>query len=212
MPDLHLAVFGRGLALGGSLIVAIGAQNAYILRQGLKREFVFTLVTICSLSDALLVAVGAGGVGTLVQTAPFLIHGASWLGAAFLFFYGIKAFYAALRPGVLQALGDGSRSTSRWKAVGVCLAVTYLNPHVFLDTVVLVGGLAGRYAGLARVSFAVGAAAASFVWFFGLGYGAAWLAPLFRRPSVWRVLDLIVGCTMWWIAISLLWEEIGFNR
>jgi len=209
MPDLQLAAFGRGLALGGSLIVAIGAQNAYILRQGLKREFVFTLAAICSLSDTLLVAVGAAGVGTLVQTTRYLVHGASWFGAAFLFFYGIRAFYGALRPGVLRSSGDERPPTSRWQAVGICLAVTYLNPHVFLDTVVLVGGLAGQYAGLARVSFAVGAAAASFLWFFGLGYGAAWLAPLFRRPSVWRALDFMVGCTMWWIALSLLLAEIG---
>jgi L-lysine exporter family protein LysE/ArgO len=191
-----------GFALGGSLIVAIGAQNAFVLRQGLKREFVFTVSLICALSDAVLIAAGVAGLGTLVRQSPSLLMLATAAGAAFLFAYGLIAFYRATRPHALKAEGSGAGRLS--SAVATCLAFTFLNPHVYLDTVLLLGSLSARYAGMARLAYGAGAVVASFVWFFGLGYGARLLAPFFARPMAWRILDIVIGIVMWMIAAGLL--------
>ncbi|MGH6923384.1 MAG: LysE/ArgO family amino acid transporter [Propylenella sp.] len=189
-----------GFLLGGGLIVAIGAQNAFVLRQGLKREFVFVVCLICSLSDGLLIAAGVAGLGTLVsrsQTALFVVTAG---GAIFLFVYGARAFSRALRPATLQAEGRASTLSA---AVAACLAFTFLNPHVYLDTVLLLGSLSGRYAGALRTAYGIGAAVASFTWFFTLGYGARLLAPLFAEKRAWRILDIAIGVVMWWIAVRL---------
>ncbi|BCS52857.1 LysE/ArgO family amino acid transporter [Geobacter sp. SVR] len=196
-----------GFGLGASLIIAIGSQNAFVLRQGLKREFVFTVCTVCFLCDAILIALGAGGFGALVASSPLLLDLACWSGAAFLVLYGVRSFHAALNPGVLAAADDGSPLNALLKVVLTTLALTLLNPHVYLDTVLLLGSLAAQYPGQARMLFAVGAMAASFVWFFGLGYGARIIEPLFRRPAAWRILDVLVGCTMWFIAGNLVWSR-----
>lgn len=191
-----------GFLLGASLIIAIGAQNAFILRQGLLRQHVFILSLICALSDALLIAAGVAGLGTLISQSPNLIMVVTVGGALFLFSYAVIAFRRALKPEVLQAAKSGEKRL--WPAIAACLAFTFLNPHVYLDTVVLLGGLSAAYEGQARLAYGLGAATASFVWFFGLGYGARLLEPVFARPAAWRVLDLLIGVVMTAIGLSLV--------
>jgi L-lysine exporter family protein LysE/ArgO len=201
------ALAGFGLGLG--LIIAIGAQNAFILRQGLMRRHVFVLCLVCALADAALIAVGVAGFGTLVASSPVLIAIATLGGAVFLVVYGIVAFRRALHPAALKAAGgeDGSLSA----ALFTCLAFTFLNPHVYLDTVVLVGSLSAQYAGAARASVGLGAVVASFVWFFALGYGARLLAPVFARPLAWRVLDTMIGLLMLALAASLVMRYLAVS-
>lgn len=190
-----------GFALGFSLILAIGAQNAFVLRQGLRNSHVFAVCLTCALSDAVLIATGVAGFGALVTAAPRLETAMRIGGAGFLIWYGARTLRAAWIGG--EVLEAGSREAARLRpALLTCLALTWLNPHVYLDTVVLLGAVSAQYAD--RLAFALGAMTASFVFFFGLGYGARFLAPLFRRPSSWRVLDVVVGLTMWAIAAKLL--------
>lgn len=189
-----------GFALGFSLILAIGAQNAFVLRQGLRREHVLAVVLVCAFSDAVLVAAGVAGFGALAEAVPGLERIMRYGGAAFLLVYGARAFLAAWRGGAVLEAGAGAGSLTR--ALLTCLALTWLNPHVYLDTVVLLGSVSAQYED--RLSFGVGAVAASFVFFFSLGFGARLLAPLFRRPESWRVLDAWVGTVMWAIAAGLL--------
>ncbi len=190
-----------GLFLGASLIIAIGAQNAFILRQGLLRSHVFILCLICALSDALLIAAGVAGLGTLVSQSPTLITAVSLGGMLFLGAYSFMAFRRALHPGAIEA-GTPEPLGLR-AAVATCLAFTFLNPHVYLDTVVLLGSLSAAYHGADRLAYGLGAATASFVWFFGLGYGARLLQPVFAKPAAWRVLDVLIGIVMALLAISL---------
>jgi len=191
-----------GLALGASLIVAIGAQNAFILRQGLIRSHVFVLCFICALSDALLIAAGVGGLGTIVSQSPVLISVVTLGGAAFLGTYAAMAFRRAAKPGAMVA--GAPEAMGLKAAVLTCLAFTFLNPHVYLDTVVLLGSLSAAFEGMERAAYGAGAAIASFLWFFGLGYGARFLAPLFARPAAWRVLDVVIGVVMGLLALGLL--------
>ena len=189
-----------GFGLGLSLILAIGAQNAFVLRQGLRREHVLPVVLVCALSDAVLVTAGVAGFGALAEAVPGLERVMRYGGAAFLLVYGARAFLAAWRGGAVLEAGTGAGSLRR--AVLTCLALTWLNPHVYLDTVVLLGSVSAQYAD--RLAFGAGAVAASFAFFFALGYGARLLAPLFRRPASWRFLDAGVGAVMWAIAAGLL--------
>lgn len=198
-----LVAFAQGVGLGGGLIIAIGAQNAYVLRQGLRREFALSVATICFLCDVALIALGAGGFGSLVAAFPALTRIAAWGGAAFLAWYGFRALRSALAPGALEADG-AARAPSRSRAVFTALALSLLNPHVYLDTVVLIGGIAGQYAAATRPWFAAGAMSASLLWFYGLALGARRLAPLFKKPAAWRILDLVICAVMWSIAASLL--------
>ena len=191
-----------GLGFGLSLIIAIGAQNAFVLRQGLRREHVLAVVLICALSDALLIALGVGGLGTLLQFVPWLLVVVRVGGAVFLIVYGILAARRAFRPAALIAEDEGT-STPLWTAIVTCLALTWLNPHVYLDTVVLLGSVAGTH-GDDRWWFGLGAAAGSILWFTALGYGARFLRPLFAKPLAWRVLDGIIAVVMIAIAVSLL--------
>lgn len=191
-----------GFLLGASLIIAIGAQNAFILRQGLLRSHVFVLCLICALCDALLVAAGIAGLGTLVSRSPVMISVVTLGGAVFLGCYATLAFRRAVHPGAMQA---GAPQVLGLKAaLASCLAFTFLNPHVYLDTVVLLGSLSAAYEGMDRVAYGTGAAAASFIWFFGLGYGARLLQPVFAKPAAWRVLDGVIGIVMGLLATSLL--------
>lgn len=199
MPDF--APFLSGFLLGLSLIIAIGAQNAFILRQGLLRQHVFVLCLICAISDALLIAAGVAGLGALVSSSPMLIRLVTLAGAAFLFFYAAIAFYRAWRPQALHA--DGSGGASLKASIATCLAFTFLNPHVYLDTVVLIGSLSAQFSGVARLHYGLGAVVASFVWFFALGYGARLLEPIFSRPASWRVLDIVIGLIMTALALGL---------
>jgi len=194
--------FFSGFLLGGSLIVAIGAQNAFILRQGLLRRHVFILCLVCALSDALLIGAGVAGLGALVAASPRLLAVVTVGGALFLFAYAALALKRALRPQSLTAARAGEDSLKT--ALAACLAFTFLNPHVYLDTVLLVGSISATHEGAARIAFGVGAATASFAWFFGLGYGARLLAPLFAKPASWRVLDVLIAVVMAAIGIGLL--------
>ena len=199
-----------GFLVGASLIIAIGAQNAFVLRQGLLREHVFLLCLICSLSDAVLIAAGVGGLGTIVAQSPKLILLVTIGGSVFLLGYAVRAFRRAVRPEVLKAAPEGEGRPG--KAVAACLAFTFLNPHVYLDTVLLIGSLSAQFPGAARIAYGVGAAVASLVWFFGLGYGARLLQPIFARPAAWRVLDVTIGLMMASIALRLLalaWQDFG---
>ncbi|SLN41846.1 Arginine exporter protein ArgO [Roseovarius gaetbuli] len=189
-----------GFALGLSLILAIGAQNAFVLRQGLRREHVLAVVLICALSDAVLIAFGVAGFGALSAAVPGLEQVMRFGGAAFLIWYGARNFLAAWRGGAVFEAGTGTGSLRR--AMLTCLALTWLNPHVYLDTVVLVGSVSSQYDD--RLGFGIGAVTASFVFFFCLGYGARLLAPLFRREVSWRVLVAGIGAVMWAIAARLV--------
>ncbi len=190
-----------GFALGLSLILAIGAQNAFVLRQGLRRAHVAPVCLACALSDAVLIAAGVAGFGWLVEAAPRAVPAMTWGGAAFLFLYGAVSFRAALRGGAaLRAAEDGTGGLRA--ALLTCLALTWLNPHVYLDTVVLLGSVASTDPRPAL--FGLGAVTASFVFFFALGYGARALSPLFARPAAWRALDAVVGATMWALALMLV--------
>ncbi len=200
MPVLSAAL--SGALLGASLIVAIGSQNAFILRQGLLQSHVFVLCLICALSDAVLIAAGVAGLGTVVAQSPRLIGLVTLGGAVFLGTYAVLAFRRAWRPQAMRAAGGNGISLPA--AVATCLAFTFLNPHVYLDTVLLLGSLSAAYEGSARLAYGAGAATASFVWFFGLGYGARLLQPVFAKPAAWRVLDGIIGVVMSLLALSLL--------
>ena len=197
-----------GLGLGASLIIAIGAQNAYVLRQGLRRQHVFAVASLCFVIDGGLIALGAGGFASLLQAVPSLPDIAAWGGAAFLAAYSLRSFHAALKPGSLTA-EDGSGSGHGLRAALLTtLALSLLNPHVYLDTVILLGGIAAQYVGQDRLAFALGAIAASGLWFYGLGFGARRLAPFFASPKSWRLLDAFVGCVMAAIATSLVVSQL----
>lgn len=196
------SAFVTGFGLGLSLILAIGAQNAFVLRQGLRRRHVLAVVLTCALSDAILIAAGVSGFGYLTQSAPWIVPLMRWLGAAFLLAYGGMAFRSAW-AGTTGLQAEGAEGQSLWAAVLTCLALTWLNPHVYLDTVVLIGSIASQYDG-ARLAFGAGAVLASFTFFFSLGYGARLLGPVFARPVAWRFLDVLIGCVMWSIALSLI--------
>ncbi|MDQ0423258.1 L-lysine exporter family protein LysE/ArgO [Peteryoungia aggregata LMG 23059] len=191
-----------GFLLGLSLIVAIGAQNAFILRQGLRREHVLPLVLTCAISDAILIALGVAGFATVLSRLDWLEPVMRFGGAAFLIVYALRSLYSAWTGG--NSLGAGeTTATSLHAALLTCIAFTWLNPHVYLDTVVLLGSISTRYADH-ETAFALGAMTASFVFFFSLGYGARLLAPLFARPVAWRILDGIIALVMASIAINLL--------
>ncbi len=194
--------FLQGLGTGAGLIIAIGAQNAFVLTQGLARNHHLTVVLICALSDALLIAAGLAGMGAVLQADTALLSWATWLGALFLFWYGLRSFRSALGSGGLE---PGQRAgLGFWATVAATLAVTYLNPHVYLDTVLLLGSIGGRSPLPERVAFGAGAATASLLWFLALGLGAPLFLPLFRHPRSWAVLDILVGLTMWGVAASLV--------
>jgi L-lysine exporter family protein LysE/ArgO len=195
--------FFTGFATSAALIIAIGAQNAFVLRQGLKREHVLAVVLVCALSDVLLITLGVAGLGALVQTSPVLLQVARWGGAAFLFAYGVVAARRAI-AGEHLAL-QATTPLSLRAAVAACLAFTYLNPHCWLDTVVLLGAISAQQPAHSRWVFGAGACSASIVWFFALGYGARLLAPLFARAAAWRLLDALIALVMWGIAGSLVW-------
>ena len=192
-----------GFGLGMGLIVAIGAQNMFVLRQGLRRKYMFVTALICSVSDAVLILFGIYGFGAIVVRYPELITALTWGAASIVFFYGIISFRSSFSS--ISYHGDSPETNLSWqKIVLTTLAFTWLNPHVYLDTVVLVGSIGVQYEDVNRFLFAIGAMSASIIWFFGLVYGAARLAPLFRNPLTWRILDSIVGIVMWWISYSLI--------
>ena len=199
---MPVAIVLAGLGFGLSLIIVIGAQNAYVLRQGLRREHVVPVVAICSISDAVLITAGVGGLGALVDAAPKALDVLSVVGAAFLLAYAIIAARRAVRPEVLRAETTGKAVSIR-RVVATAMALTWLNPHVYLDTVLLLGSVA-RSHGDDRWWFALGAVLGSILWFSALGFGARLLQPVFARPMAWRVLDTLIAALMIAIAVRLL--------
>ena len=191
-----------GLGLGLSLIIAIGAQNAYVLRQGLRREHVLTVVAVCALSDIVLIGAGVAGTGAVLERVPWLVTVVRVAGGVFLAGYAVLAARRALRPATLDTSAAGAR-VGPATVVATCLALTWLNPHVYLDTVLLLGTVAGTH-GDQRWWFAAGACLASLLWFTGLGAGARALRPVFARPAAWRVLDGGIAVVMAGLAVSLL--------
>lgn len=198
--------FLTGLATGGALIVAIGAQNAFVLRQGLARSHVGTVVAICAASDALLIVAGVAGLGALVRAAPLALEVLRWGGAAYLAAYAVRAFLRAARPSTLTAAAGTVRS--RASVVASALAFTYLNPHVYVDTVLLLGAIGTQF-GDARWWFAGGASTASLVWFGGLGLGARRLSHRMASPTTWRLIDAAIGAVMLAVAATLVRADLA---
>ena len=196
-----------GFATGAGLIIAIGAQNAFVLRQGLQRSHVGLVVSVCALSDILLILLGVAGIGALVQQWPALLHALRLGGAAFLGWYGLQAAQRAWRgTSALNASLDSE--SSRRSVLLACLAFTWLNPHVYLDTMVLLGSLSTRYPGMAQWAYGLGACAASLVWFSALGFGARLLQPVFRQPGAWRALDGGIALFMLILCALLLFNPL----
>ena len=198
-----LPPLATGFALSASLIIAIGAQNAFVLRQGLAREHAGVVALFCAASDALLMTAGVLGMGQAIAAMPALAAAMAAAGAVFLAAYGSRALLRAWRPGALHA-GAQAPIRSRVQVLAQAAAFTFLNPHVYLDTVLLVGSVGAQQPpGALRAAFLLGTCAASFAWFFGLAYGARLLAPWFERPAAWRLLDGLIGLTMWLLAAWL---------
>lgn len=192
----------HGYLVSISLIAAIGSQNAFVLRQGLRREHVAAVVATCALSDAILITAGIAGMGTLIASIPWLAPAMRWFGAAFLLVYGALRFRAALKGGE-ALLPANAAPVPLFKVLLICLTLTWANPHVYLDTVLLIGSIGTQYTP-DHWSFAAGAILASLSFFVALGFGARLLSGLFENPKAWVVLEVVVGCTMWAIAASLL--------
>jgi L-lysine exporter family protein LysE/ArgO len=192
-----------GFRMSLALILAIGAQNAFVLRQGLRREHVFAVCAFCAISDAVLISVGVAGFGALAQAAPWFGEAMRWGGAAFLLAYGARAGLSAWRGTGALALGQGG-GAALLPTLAAAAAITWLNPHVYLDTVVLLGAVSAQYPGQGA-AFALGGMTASLLFFLTLGYGARLVAPLFARPVAWRVLDGVVAVVMWSLAVGLIW-------
>ncbi|HMY99140.1 MAG TPA: LysE/ArgO family amino acid transporter [Burkholderiaceae bacterium] len=198
-----LPAFVQGLALCFGLIVAIGAQNAFVLRQGLRREHVGAVVLFCAASDALLTSAGVLGLAQALGERPLLARALAVAGALFLAHYALQALRRARQPQALTAAGSGA-SMGRSAVVAQAAAFTLLNPHVYLDTVLLMGSIGAQQPAALQGAFIAGVSSASLTWFVGIGYGARWLAPWFARPRAWQVLDGLIGLTMAALALALL--------
>ena len=196
-----LQAWTQGFLTGLSLILAIGAQNAFVLRQGIRREHVAWVVLVCATSDAMLIAAGVAGFGLVTTALPWLVVVMRWLGVGFLVVYGALRFRAALQGGEALRPATGG-AVPLAQVLATCLLLTWANPHVYLDTMVLLGSISTHYAPL-QGWFGLGAVVASFGFFGALGFGARGLAPLFERPAAWVVLEVVVGVTMWGIALVL---------
>ena len=195
-----------GLLTGLSLIVAIGAQNAFVLRQGLLRKHVFVIVLICALSDALLIALGVLGLGSLIAALPWLLEVIRLVGVAFLVWYGSSSLIRFVKHDSLKA-AESSVGTLK-QAVVTTLALTFLNPHVYLDTVIFIGGIANQF-GDQKWWFVLGAITASFLWFFSLGFGASKASVLVSKPVFWKILDVFIAAVMFSLAITLALAKIS---
>ena len=202
------SVFLQGLALSLGLIVAIGAQNAFVLRQGLRREHVASVVFFCAITDALLIAAGVLGMAQALGDRPMVAHALALAGAVFLAAYGWNALRRALQQNGLLANEEGD-GLSWSSAMAQAAAFTLLNPHVYLDTVLLVGSIGAQQPADLQVWFVAGASSASLLWFCALGFGARWLAPLFAKPRAWQVLDILIGLTMWALSGMLVLRLVG---
>jgi L-lysine exporter family protein LysE/ArgO len=199
---MNFATYVTGMTVGLSLIVAIGAQNAFVLRQGIRKEYVFSVVVACALSDAILIVIGVTSFQKVIEISPWLDPVMRYGGAAFLVWYGCKSLFSAWKSTGALEIANGT-TASFVKTMAMCLALTWLNPHVYLDTVVLLGTISTRFPS-DQFEFAAGAVTGSFLFFFTLGYGARWLRPIFSRPAAWRILEAVIAIIMWLIAFKLL--------
>lgn len=200
---MTLSVFFTGLTMGLSLILAIGAQNAFVLRHGLRGDHVFAVCLTCAVSDAALIMLGVTSFGRIATLLPWVDPVMRTGGAAFLIWYGARSFRSALRSTGTMAVSSSGHSPPLATTLLACLAITWMNPHVWLDTVVLLGTISTQFPGREDV-FAAGAVTGSFLFFFSLGYGAQWLRPLFARPVAWRLLEGAIAFVMWAIAAKLI--------
>lgn len=200
----------HGFLVSGSLIVAIGAQNAFVLKQGLLKQHIFWVCFACFLCDFVLMGFGVLGFGTLISKSQTAMIALSLLGALFLFAYGVRAFVSAYQGSSGFDIHGTSPNNSLQKTLTAALALTLLNPHVYIDTLVLIGGIAGTLSLHDKYLFLIGALGASLLWFFGLGYGARLLTPLFQKPHTWQILDVLIGIIMWTIATMLVYFAYGF--
>jgi L-lysine exporter family protein LysE/ArgO len=200
---MNAAALTTGFALSATMIIAIGAQNAFVLRQGLRREHIAAIVVFCIAADVLLISAGVAGLAKVLGDRPMLAIALTITGVLFLTWYGVTALRRAFRSNVLQA-STGSSPVSLRIALAQAAGVTLLNPHVYLDTVLLLGSIGARQPADLRMWFVGGAAIASTVWFSALGFGARLLAPFFERPRAWRILDIVIGLTMLTLAALLL--------
>lgn len=210
----EIIIFLKGFFVSIGLVVAIGPQNAYLLRKGLKQRDVFAVATTCFLGDAFLLLLATGGVGALINEDGNLGHFLAWGGGLFLLWFGFKSFRDMLNPcpitdedvenAGLSAQGRGTKA-----AILMCLALTFLNPHVYVDTLVIIGGISSIYEGNERWYFAAGAILASATWFYGMGYGAQALKPIFQNKRSWQILDGFVGFIMWGMAYYLISTALG---
>jgi L-lysine exporter family protein LysE/ArgO len=202
------SAFTTGFALSATLIIAIGAQNAFVLRQGIRKEHVAPIVAFCAIADLLLIGVGVAGLAGLLGDSPNLVALLTIAGSAFLVWYGIRALRRALLPQTLRA-ASGNEPMSLANAMAQAAGFTLLNPHVYLDTVLLMGSIGTRQPPDMRIWFVGGAACASGVWFTTLGFGARLLAPIFAKPRAWQVLDTLVGLTMLFLAVVLIRQGVA---
>jgi L-lysine exporter family protein LysE/ArgO len=201
----YLGAIIEGFLTSGGLIIAIGAQNAFVLKQGLMRHQVFMTALFCFVCDSLLIILGVAGFGAIVTSSPLLLLLAKWGGVTFLTWYGFRGFRGAFqRKGAALKVSKGPLKPSLKETILILLAVSFLNPHVYLDTIVLIGSIGAQFELHERPYFILGAVSASLLWFFGLCYGARVLGPFFENPKSWKILDFIIGCLMWSIALFLI--------
>ena len=204
---LDFSVVISGLLTGLSLIVAIGAQNAYVLKIGLHKKYVFPVCTICFLGDFLLIWCGVFGIGAIVQKFPIFLDIFRYGGAAFLFIYGLLSLKSFFKSSGSLVAGNTASLPSLSKVLLTCLGFTFLNPHVYLDTMILLGSIASAYGEPGKYFFSMGACLGSFLWFYSLGYGARLLRPIFKRSIAWKVLDLLIAVVMFFIAGTLMFDQ-----
>jgi L-lysine exporter family protein LysE/ArgO len=202
-----LLSFFKGFLTTAGLITAVGAQNIFVLKQGLMRSHVLLVIITCCTIDAFLIAIGVNGVGNLIITMPMLLHITKYGGALFLFCYGAKALYEAYKGEMTMKIDEANKKQSLKSVILTLLAVSFLNPHTYLDTMVLIGSVGAHLDDVERIFFIVGATFASFLWFTLLCYGARYLAPYFQKASVWRIFNSFVGIIMWGIAFTLVVTE-----
>ena len=197
-----ISASATGFATAFALILAIGAQNAFVLRQGILRQHIFWLCLFCAVSDAILITIGVLGFGAMVTYWPGMPAFMAYAGSAFLMIYGTMRFWSAWQSDYV--IEQGTQANRLWRVLGIAAAFTWLNPHVYLDTVGLLGAISTRYDGTEKLAFGISAAVASFVFFFSLGYGARLLSPLLQSTRAWRILDIMIGAVMLWLAYGLI--------
>ncbi|AGI32972.2 TPA: amino acid transporter [Mannheimia haemolytica] len=196
-------IFIQGFIVCFGLIVSIGAQNAFLLKQGILKQHIFWIALLCFLGDVFLMTIGVLGLGTLIAELPVVSFIISLLGAIFLLSYGSRSFISVFKSGE-YLVASGENATSLKKALLITFAITFLNPHVYIDTVVIVGSIGGKLDFNGKIYFLAGALLCSFIWFFGIGYGASLLSPYFAKRRTWQILDAVTGLIMYFIAFSLL--------